>query len=317
MNTHNGFEREHSGRWLHRFAWLTAGVTYLLVIAGALVTSRRAGLSVPDWPTTFGHFMFSVPVWGVEGPIRYEHGHRLIASTVGMLMVVLGLWLFRSERRRWMRGLGVVGIGLVIIQGVLGGLTVLHELPPLLSAAHASLAQAFFCLTITLAMATSERWRSETAVIAPQAWLARLLSLATTIAIYVQMMIGAMIRHSEEGVAAHIACGMAVLLLAAATAPVVLTLPVAGRRAMFAHGMALLVLVVSQIGLGFATLMVHLPKTAPQTLKPVQILLPTAHLAVGALVLAVSFALTLKCYRFMQIRTETGPNPFAPEVALQ
>ena len=149
----------HFNRWLHRFACLLAFATFLLICAGASVTSHRAGLSVPDWPTTYGRFMFSFPVSKWVGNIRYEHVHRLIASVVGMLTIALAFWLVRMEPRRWVRHLGIAALGAVIAQGVLGGLTVKLMLPPPISIAHASLAEAFFCITIALALVTSERWK--------------------------------------------------------------------------------------------------------------------------------------------------------------
>ena len=126
---------------LHRFATLVAVCTVFLVLAGSLVTSTNSGLSVPDWPTSYGWNMFTFPPSKWVGGIVYEHGHRLIASTVGFLTIVLAVWLWMSERRRWMRWLGVSALGAVIAQGVLGGLTVLFFLPWWISSAHATLAQ--------------------------------------------------------------------------------------------------------------------------------------------------------------------------------
>ena len=120
------------------------------------MTSHRAGLSVPDWPTTYGQFMFSFPMSKWVGNILYEHGHRLIASVVGMLTIVLAFWLVRVEPRRWVRRLGIAALAVVIAQGILGGLTVKLMLPPSISIAHACLAEAFFCVTVALAFVTSE-----------------------------------------------------------------------------------------------------------------------------------------------------------------
>src|SRR5215510_11594485 len=132
---------------LHRFANLVAACTVLLVLAGSLVTSTASGLAVPDWPTTYGWSMFTFPPSKWVGGILYEHGHRLIASTVGMLTIVLAAWLWTRAPRRWMKWLGVIALGVVVAQGVLGGLTVLFLLPAAVSTAHAGLAEIFFCLT--------------------------------------------------------------------------------------------------------------------------------------------------------------------------
>ena len=145
-------------RWLHRLACLTAGATFLLIVAGASVTSHRAGLSVPDWPTTYGQPMFRFPLSRMVGGIFYEHGHRLIASAVGLLTTLLALWTFFGQKNPLVRRLGLAALGAVLAQGILGGLTVKFFLPPPVSIAHAALAEAFFCLLIALAMVTSPRW---------------------------------------------------------------------------------------------------------------------------------------------------------------
>ena len=143
---------------LHRFAKFVAGCTVLLLLAGSLVTSTDSGLAVPDWPTTYGWNMFTFPPSMWVGGIFYEHGHRLIASGVGFLTIVLAAWLWLEDPRRWMRRLGATALGTVIVQGVLGGITVLYFLPAAVSTAHAGLAEIFFCLTIAIALFTSPGW---------------------------------------------------------------------------------------------------------------------------------------------------------------
>src|SRR5207253_1272542 len=143
---------------LHKYSRLVVASTVLLILAGSFVTSTDSGLSVPDWPTTYGWSMFTFPPSKWVGGIFYEHSHRLIASTVGFLTILLAIWLWRSEPRRWMRWLGVAALGAVVAQGVLGGLTVLFFLPPAVSTAHAGLAEIFFCLTIAIAFFTSPGW---------------------------------------------------------------------------------------------------------------------------------------------------------------
>src|SRR6186997_2042031 len=138
---------------------LVALSTAVLIFAGGLVTSTGSGLSVPDWPNTYGHFMFTFPLDKMVGGIRFEHSHRLIASTVGFLILVLAVWLWRSEPRAWVRRLGYLALASVITQGVLGGITVLWYLPDPISIAHASLAEIVFCLTTTIALVTSPGWR--------------------------------------------------------------------------------------------------------------------------------------------------------------
>src|SRR5262245_8857817 len=129
--------------WRHRFAVLSACCTFLLVIAGGLVTSTDSGLAVPDWPLSYGQVMPPM-----VGGIFYEHGHRMVATFVGFLTVVQTIWFWRKEPRRWVKFLGVIALCAVVIQGLLGGLTVLFLLPTAISVLHATLAQIFFSLMV-------------------------------------------------------------------------------------------------------------------------------------------------------------------------
>ncbi|MSV30846.1 MAG: hypothetical protein EXQ52_19180, partial [Bryobacterales bacterium] len=139
-----------SNVWLHRYSVLLAVCTLLLVVAGGLVTSNDAGLSVPDWPLSYGKLM---PV--MEGGIFYEHGHRMVATTVGFLTIILAVWIWRVESRPWMRHLGFAALAAVIAQGLLGGMTVIFMLPKPVSISHACLAQLFFSTTVSIALFTS------------------------------------------------------------------------------------------------------------------------------------------------------------------
>jgi cytochrome c oxidase assembly protein subunit 15 len=189
---------------LHTFAKFLAGCTVLLVLAGSLVTSTGSGLSVPDWPTTYGWNMLTFPPSMWVGGIFYEHSHRLIATTVGFLSIILASWLWLREPRRWMKWLGLAALGAVIAQGVLGGLTVLFFLPASISTAHAGLAEIFFCLIVSIALFTSPQWvegygwkkRDAT-----QDGELRALATATTGLIYVQILLGATMRHTGAGLA--------------------------------------------------------------------------------------------------------------------
>src|SRR5438046_6021112 len=149
--------------WLNRFAWFTAFATLLLICSGGMVTSKGVGLAVPDWPTTFGYNMFLFPASKWIGGIFFEHTHRLIASTVGFLTIILAAWLWFVDPRRWVRILGVAAVGAVILQGVLGGLRV-TMLKDEIVIFHACLAQAFFGLIVIIALATSRSWRAVAAL---------------------------------------------------------------------------------------------------------------------------------------------------------
>jgi cytochrome c oxidase assembly protein subunit 15 len=187
---------------LHRFIIFTTLCTFALLIAGGLVTSTQSGLSVPDWPTTYGHFMFAYPLDQMVGGIFYEHSHRMIASVVGFLTVIAAFWLWKREDRPWVKYLGLAALGTVLLQGLLGGLTVIFLLPTAISAAHATLAQSFFSIMVILAVVTSAWWRTD--MPAPNE-TARFslggLTLWTTITIYLQLILGAVMRHMNAGLA--------------------------------------------------------------------------------------------------------------------
>lgn len=186
-------------RALNRFIWLTAGTTLFLICSGGMVTSKGVGLAVPDWPTTFGYNMFLFPVSQWVGGIFFEHTHRLIASTVGFLTIILALWLWRTDGRRWVRSLGWIALGAVVLQGVLGGLRV-TMLKDEIGIFHACLAQAFFGLLVFLALATSRFWHSpnsQPSLTSRASWL----PIVTTILIYTQLALGATMRHQHRDLA--------------------------------------------------------------------------------------------------------------------
>src|SRR5687768_981503 len=185
---------------LRLYTAIVALSTAILIFAGGLVTSTGSGLSVPDWPNTYGWFMFTFPLEKMVGGIRYEHSHRLIASMVGFLILVLAVWLWRAEPRRWVRRLGYLALAAVITQGILGGITVLWYLPDPVSIAHASLAQIVFCLTVTIALLVSHGWTDERQPPAHDPLLQK-LTVVTTTWIYVQILIGATMRHTDAGLA--------------------------------------------------------------------------------------------------------------------
>ena len=186
-----------STSWLHRFSFFTAIATLLLICSGGMVTSKNAGLAVPDWPTTFGYNMFLFPASKWVGGILFEHTHRLIASTVGFLTLVLAGWLWRTESRRWVRLLGLTAVGAVILQGVLGGIRV-TLLKDEIGIFHACLAQAFLGLLVVIALVTSQIWRQANSLASANAQRLRGLALATTAIIYVQLALGATMRHEHR-----------------------------------------------------------------------------------------------------------------------
>ncbi|HZR23622.1 MAG TPA: COX15/CtaA family protein [Vicinamibacterales bacterium] len=183
---------------LHKYSRFVVACTVLLILAGSFVTSTDSGLSVPDWPTTYGQNMFTFPYSKMVGGIFYEHGHRLIASTVGFLTIGLVVWLWLADSRRWLKWFGVAALGSIVAQGVLGGLTVLFFLPPAVSTAHAGLAEIFFCMTVAIAIFTSPGWMTTDGV---DDSTLRTITTTTTILIYTQILIGATMRHTGAGLA--------------------------------------------------------------------------------------------------------------------
>ena len=282
-------------RWLHGYATFVAGVTFLLIVAGALVTSNDAGLSVPDWPTSFGSFRMPRMVGGV----KYEHGHRMIAGAVGILTLLLALWIWRSEPRRWVRRLGGTAVLAIVAQALLGGITVLFYLPVTISVSHACLAQLFFCVAVSLALFTGRDWRwDDTEFEDTSNPSLRRLSVATTVLVFIQLLLGAAFRHHGFGIVPHVLVAglvtIGVLWLLARVLAEFSSQPRLKRAAFLLSG-----LLVLQVFLGIGSyLMLLSARNAPQPLLPV-VAATTTHVAVGALVLASSLLLTLKIYRYV------------------
>jgi len=182
---------------VHRFALLVAGATFFLIIAGALVTSHDAGLATADWPLTEGRFLPKVESLGINtgvnmvGNLFWEHGHRMVATTVGLLTIGLVVFLVLKEKRSWVRRLGWLALLGVVAQGLLGGLTVKLMLPLVVSSAHATLAQLFFCTTVSLAVFTSASWMKSRPLIEEQGSLpVRYVCVAAAATIFLQLVIG-------------------------------------------------------------------------------------------------------------------------------
>src|SRR5881275_1017007 len=189
-------------KWLNRFAWITCIATLLLICSGGMVTSKNVGLAVPDWPTTFGYNMFLFPVSKWVGGILFDHTHRLMGSLVGFLTIILAVWLWLRDHRRWVRNLGVLAVVGVILQGILGGLRV-TMMKDQIGIFHACVAQAFLGLLVLIALATTKLWLSiENRHFDLQKFSAiKALAIAITMAIYVQLALGATMRHQHRDLA--------------------------------------------------------------------------------------------------------------------
>jgi cytochrome c oxidase assembly protein subunit 15 len=289
--------------WRHRFALVTVAATLALIFIGGLVTSTGSGLSVPDWPLSYG--MVMPPM---VGGVFYEHGHRMAATAVGFLTLVLAIWTARSEARPSVRRLAWAALAAVIAQGLLGGLTVIYLLPTPVSVAHACLAQLFFCTVIALATTTSREWLAPES--RPDASGVRAAAMAATAAVFVQLLLGAVMRHIGAGLAipdfptsfgrwvppldsAPIAVHFAHRLGALAVVALVVRLVVAAWRApdrRFRRPVVLLLgLVLVQVGLGAATVLTG--KAVTPT---------TTHVAIGAAVLGSCWWIALRSFRLLR-----------------
>ncbi|HEX3626495.1 MAG TPA: COX15/CtaA family protein [Verrucomicrobiae bacterium] len=192
----NNIEINRPLRW---FAALTAVATFFLLAAGGLVTSNEAGMSVPDWPNSYGYNMFLFPPSKWIGGIFYEHTHRLWASGVGLMTTILAVWLWWKDSRKWMKWLGVAAFLLVVAQGVLGGLRVVLNMDNL-GAVHGVVGQSFFVLMCAIALFTTEFWRKMTTegkLNIPASL--RVLVLTATALMFFQLILGATMRAQHAG----------------------------------------------------------------------------------------------------------------------
>ena len=304
----------------HRFAALVAFATFLLIVAGALVTSNDAGLSVPDWPTSFHHWpvtysYFTVPM---VGGVMWEHGHRILAQIIGILTIILAVWTERVDHRPWMRKLAWAALALVVIQGVLGGITVLNYLPPSISAAHATLGQIFFCLVVAVWLLTGRTWVQE-----PRGKLPAkrpslpVLSMLAVGCVLLQLILGAAFRHHGIKLLPHI-IGAAVVTFVVLWTVVRVLSEYSQVEQLRRPALMLLTLLMVQLALGFGAWLTRVEwgRDAPQPLAPM-VATTVAHVAVGALLLATTVVLAIQAWRHVAIPTaERVPARQARPVAV-
>lgn len=287
-------------RSLHKYAIFTALSTFFLLIAGALVTSNDAGLSIPDWPLAFGSL--TPPM---VGGIRYEYIHRVVATFVGLLTIGLATWLWRAEKRVWLRWLGLAALGGVVAQGILGGMTVRMYQPPAVSAAHATLAQLFFSTVIAIAVFTSAWWQNELVEMEDRgAPRVRCLAIWTTVAVFLQLILGAAFRHNGFGIIPH--------LIGAAIVTILIFLTAGALKRHFSHSRPLRkcarllrILIGVQLLLGAGAWWSRVYSAQfPQPIA-VMVTLTVVHTVTGALVLAAILVTTLVLYRILGVGVGT------------
>jgi cytochrome c oxidase assembly protein subunit 15 len=290
--------------WRHRLALLLVVCTLALIFIGGLVTSTESGLAVPDWPLSYG--MLMPPM---VGGVFYEHGHRMAASFVGFLTLVLAFWTWRRETRAGVRKLGWAALAAVIAQGLLGGLTVILLLPTAVSVTHACLAQTFFLMTIAMAYATSREWLGALGAEDDRAGV-RTAAIAATVVVYVQLLLGALMRHLDAGlaipdfplafgrlvppladprVAVHFAHRLGALAVVLVVARAVYCAHRSGDVRFVRPARFLGLLVLVQLGLGASVIWTG------KAVYPT-----TAHVATGAAVLGTVFFLVLRAHRHLR-----------------
>lgn len=301
-----------------------ACLAFLLVLAGGLVTSNNAGLAVPDWPTSFGS-LFKMP--RMVGGVKFEHGHRMIAEFIGLLTIIVAIWTWRVDKRQWMRFLTLGAVFGVVLQGALGGLTVLNFLPPAISTAHAALGQTMFCVLAAIAVFTSRGWmmepgerisREDARPLLRHAWM--LLGF-----LYLQLILGAAFRHvwtkwgptganrwPEQKIIhaflyPHIINALFVAGLVLYVGLRALTRH-AGVRQLKRPALFLILLLVAQLLLGFAAYVTRVVQGTSE-LQPTGALVGTtvAHLGVGGLILASTLVLIIQAHRHSRELAEAPP----------
>lgn len=279
---------------LHRYAVLLAICTLFLVVAGASVTSKEAGLSVPDWPLSYGQV---IP--DMTGGVFFETGHRLVATTVGFMTILMALWLQKVDSRRWMKRLGWIAVAAVIVQGVLGGITVLWLQPPWVSTAHACLAQLFFSTTASIALFTSRRWLNGAPTVEDHGWPSlRSLAIVAPCIVLFQIALGAAFRHRAISLVPHLGWSIVTALSLLIVGVFVLTqFPKHDSLRKAAH--AVLGITTLQVFLGLGAYWARLDAAN----SPLQMVIVTVtHVAGGGLTLAFTILLSIQIRRYVQAR---------------
>lgn len=287
----------------HIFAVFVACATLVVITAGALVTSNDAGLSVPDWPTSFG-YLVKVPHF--VGGIRYEWTHRMLAGTLLTLTLAIACWTLLIERRRWLRWLAVAAFCTVIAQAILGGLTVLLLQPPWVSTAHAAVAQTFFCIAVCIAVFTGRQFIQEQPRIEFDSRRPSLiaLSLFSIFVLYVQLVLGGMFRHHGMSWWPHVLNAVIVAFVLAWTA--IRAISVYSQiEAVRRPAILMLSLLITQLCLGFTAFLTRVAwgRDAVQPELPM-VASTVAHVAVGALLLATTVVLAIQVWRHVPVAFE-------------
>jgi heme a synthase len=305
MNENAGYRRV-----VHAVAVFAALFTLPLLYVGGTVTTYRVGLAVPDWPTTFQENMFLYDFWNAPFGVRVEHAHRLYGAGVGLATIVLAGWMLAFERRRWVKGLGLLALAAVVVQGVLGGLRV-TRLSTLLAAVHGCTGQAFFGLLVALCVFTSRDWTAGPGRVADPDRL-RVRSAIALGLVYAQIVLGGWLRHygTPSALWLHSALAAAVGVDSAWLAWRVQTRRREVPR-LVGPSRLLVCAVFAQIILGVAALALLWPLDG--TARPVpslQAIVRTGHQTNAAILFAASIVLTLRSFRHLAgASDDAAPRP--------
>jgi len=290
-------------RTYHAFAVFTACFTFLVIMAGASVTSNDAGLSVPDWPTSFG-YLVKVPHF--VGGIRFEWSHRMVAGSLVVLTLAIAAWTLLVEKRSWLRKLALAALGTVIAQAVLGGMTVLMLQPPAVSTAHAAVAQTFFCIAVAIALFTGRRWVEKVPQVELDTRRPSLftLTMLSVVVLYVQLILGGMFRHHGMSWWPHVAHAAVVAFVLTWTAIRALSV-YSNIEAIRRSAILMISLLVTQLCLGFAAFLTRVAWGRDSVQPELPMVISTvAHVAVGALLLATSVVLAIQVWRHVPVAFE-------------
>jgi cytochrome c oxidase assembly protein subunit 15 len=281
----------------------TACAAFVVITAGALVTSNDAGLSVPDWPTSFG-YLVKVPHF--VGGVRYEWSHRMVAGTLGLLTLAIAIWTLLVERRRWMRWLAVGALGTFVAQATLGGMTVLFFQPPWLSTTHATVAQTFFCIAVAIALFTGRKWVEEQPRVEFDSRRPSLMTLTwfSIFVLYLQLILGGMFRHHGMSWWPHVLNAVTVSIVLAWTAVRALSV-YAHIEAVRKPAIVMLSLLITQLCLGFTAFLTRVTWGRDAAQPELAMVVSTvAHVAVGALLLATTVVLAIQVWRHVPVAFE-------------
>lgn len=298
-----------------RFTVVTFVVAILLLAWGAFVTSINAGLAVPDWPTSFQSYdpFNPWPEWWRVTPVLAEHGHRLLGALVGMLTVVLAVWTWIRDDRRWMRLLGVGAVVLVTLQGFLGGLRVVWVSLDL-AVVHACVAQLFFALLASMILFVSPSWSAvgnTPPASASDRQRIRRAAILTPVAVYIQIILGALLRHPGTGIdplLAGLHLGWAFIAIAVIMnywTTVRTVWSEIARVGRLAHVM--LGIMTLQVLLGLIAYFILLDESGMIQPSNVQVIINSAHMVVGALLFASVVATSVLVFRRLHLtRSPSG-----------